>query len=82
MIINKDYWLVATNEEGILLTTDDFEEALTEYEKQIGDYKNYVNDNGYFFGCEDVILAKIQRRLSVIEVEENSMMQWQEDNLF
>ena len=74
-------WIVATDEEGIILTTDNLNEALAEYESQTEEYRDYVNDNSCFYGCENVILAKVQKRLYAIE-EENSFMDWKEDNLF
>ena len=62
-------WIVCSNEDGIYLVTDDYEEALEAYEKLKGEAEQYVNSNGYFECDEDVILAKIDKRFFAYETE-------------
>ncbi|ARW58437.1 hypothetical protein [Bacillus phage Tavor_SA] len=56
-------WMVHDYEEGVVLITDNYEEALKEYEKYVESAKDWVQENGCEFdGEERVILAKLERQ--------------------
>ncbi len=56
-------WLVYDNDEGVLLITDNYEEAIKEYEKQKERVIDYVRGEGEFSTDEQVILAKVENIL-------------------
>jgi hypothetical protein len=61
-------WLVWSNDDGIIITTENKEEAIEEYEKA----KQYYKDSfdGEFYGDEHVILAKIEKQFYSYDTKE------------
>ncbi|WP_242249325.1 hypothetical protein [Bacillus cereus group sp. BfR-BA-01328] len=56
-------WMVHDYEEGMVLITEDHEEALKKYKKYVKSVKGYVQDNDCEFeGDERVVLAKVERQ--------------------
>ncbi|MGY6314165.1 hypothetical protein ACXC7F_27340 [Bacillus cereus] len=56
-------WMVHDYEEGVVLITDDYGEALEEYNKLVESAKDCVQNNGEFDGEERVVLAKVERQI-------------------
>ncbi|MGL6184749.1 MAG: hypothetical protein ACRC1T_05155 [Clostridium chrysemydis] len=59
---NTEVWMVYTNEEGLILITDDYEEALLTYNCEKEQCENYASENLEFTGDEEVVLSKIENR--------------------
>lgn len=55
-------WIVWDDEQGLVCTTGDYEEALKVYERCKESAKEYARSNGEFTGEEDIILAKVDKR--------------------
>lgn len=54
-------WIVHDYEEGLVMITDDHEEAEREYELYKEETTDYVRNKGEFSGDERVILARIEK---------------------
>lgn len=57
---NIEMWMVYTNEEGLVLITDDYEEALSTYNFEKQQCENWASENLEFTAEERVILSKIE----------------------
>lgn len=85
-------WMVWSHDEGLVITTDNREQAELEYEKSKQWYKNSFD--GEFYTDEHVILAKVEKQFysadtgkPIIEEDENgeeiestdTYWEWRED---
>ncbi|MDU4051169.1 MAG: hypothetical protein E7H33_09655 [Clostridium perfringens] len=57
---NTEMWMVYTNEEGVVLITDDYDEAITTYNYEKQECENWARENLEFTAEEEVILSKIE----------------------
>ncbi|MDQ0149143.1 hypothetical protein ACFO6R_06030 [Eubacterium multiforme] len=71
--VNYEMWLVYTNEEGMVLVTDDYNEAVTTYESEKERTKDWCNKNLEFCGEERVILAKVEKQLFYREMNKEEL---------
>nr|DAE29954.1 MAG TPA: hypothetical protein [virus sp. ctE0n6] len=60
----KGMWMVYTNEYGVTLITDDYEEAVLEYNK----YKDMLL-NDEIYADDEIILAKVDKRIFAFQKE-------------
>lgn len=58
----KDMYVVFGNEEGVIIVTDDYNEALKEYKKHKEDMEDWYRE-GYLDEDDELILAKIDKRI-------------------
>jgi hypothetical protein len=54
-------WMVYDSNEGLVCVTEDYNEALKEYEDYKENHKNYVAKYGEYEGDERVILAEVKK---------------------
>lgn len=54
-------WMVYDSEEGLVLTTDDYDEALKEYEFYKEGWKETIKSYGEFDETERVVLAEVKK---------------------
>lgn len=65
-------WLVYDSDEGLVIVTDDYEEALAEYNELKKAWKDYVSKRDEFNGDERVILARIEKDFHSYETDEKA----------
>ncbi|AMQ66640.1 hypothetical protein BH753_gp158 [Bacillus phage Shbh1] len=76
---NKSYsWIVWDNVDGLVVKTDDYQEALTEYNKCVKWAREVVDCNDGFEKNENIVLAKVEKHFfsydtgnPVIDYDEN-----------
>ena len=70
---NIEMWMVYTNEEGVILITDDYDEAVLTYESEKQQCQDWANENLEFTGDENVILAKVQKQFFYRDMNEKEL---------
>lgn len=81
---SEDTWIVCSNEEGLIINTENYEEASVEYETAKSGLQFIVDNNG-IFNCDEVaILGKVFRRYHVVPTEDDvagESLEYEEDIL-
>ncbi len=70
---NIEMWMVYTNEEGLVLITDDYDEALNTYNCEKEQCENWASENLEFTGEERVILSKIENHFFYRDMNEKEL---------
>ncbi|XZN14516.1 hypothetical protein ACSW9O_15730 (plasmid) [Clostridium perfringens] len=70
---NIEMWMVYTNEEGLVLITDDYDEAVLTYNYEKQQCENWARENLEFTAEEEVILSKIESRFFYRDMNEKEL---------